>query len=274
MYRDHSFELMPIMSRCARLCQRPPRSRTSCSRAVSHTCSESIRTPSRSKTTASITTAGTGGPGRGAAASHRRARTRAPRRRRTCGRRPATRAHRAHSSQPSAPSISRAPCSPSRVSIPCQCAIGGTPRAKCWATASWPAASRLTANPPASRSSSCSAASRATEIPTSGGSRESETSVPTVNPRPSPSASTLTTATPAGNRRINARTSPTGRTQSATEAGGLREHAGELDPRAWLGAADPRDDRGHSRPQRRRPVERALSVGGAEGVAEDPGRVL
>ena len=99
---------------------------------------------------------------------------------------------------------------PRRDSIPCQCAMGGTPRAKCCATASWPAASRLTAKAPDSRSSSCSAASRATEIPTSGGSRESETSVPTVNPRPSPSASTVTTATPAGNRCINTRTSPTG----------------------------------------------------------------
>src|SRR4029077_7764559 len=36
-----------------------------------------------------------------------------------------------HSTQPSAPSISGAPSSPTVVSIPVQCAIGGTPRAKC-----------------------------------------------------------------------------------------------------------------------------------------------
>ena len=50
----YAVELMPIMSACARSCQRPPRSRASSSRTSSHTCSESTSTPSRSKTTASI----------------------------------------------------------------------------------------------------------------------------------------------------------------------------------------------------------------------------
>ena len=52
MYRDHSGELIPIMSAWARSCQRPPRSRASCSRISSHRCSESTSTPSMSKTTA------------------------------------------------------------------------------------------------------------------------------------------------------------------------------------------------------------------------------
>src|SRR5712692_227483 len=55
MYRDHSRELIPIMSAWARSCQRPPRSRASSSRTSSHSCSESSSTPSKSKTTASIT---------------------------------------------------------------------------------------------------------------------------------------------------------------------------------------------------------------------------
>src|SRR2546430_962764 len=46
---------MPIMSRCAFSCQRPPSSRVSSSRTRPHTCSESSSTPSRSNTTASIT---------------------------------------------------------------------------------------------------------------------------------------------------------------------------------------------------------------------------
>src|SRR5207247_647974 len=43
------------MSRVARSLQRPPRSRASASRTSFQTCSESISTPSRSNTTASIT---------------------------------------------------------------------------------------------------------------------------------------------------------------------------------------------------------------------------
>src|SRR3954451_11733666 len=43
---------MPIMSVVARPSHIPPRSRTRSSRAASHTCSDSISTPSRSKTTA------------------------------------------------------------------------------------------------------------------------------------------------------------------------------------------------------------------------------
>ena len=54
MYRDHSIELIPIISRVASGCQWPPVSSTSCRRASSHADSESTRTPSRSKTTASI----------------------------------------------------------------------------------------------------------------------------------------------------------------------------------------------------------------------------
>src|SRR5436190_14559831 len=53
MYLDHSGELIPIMSACARSCQLPPRSRASSSRTSSQSCSESTSTPSRSKTTAS-----------------------------------------------------------------------------------------------------------------------------------------------------------------------------------------------------------------------------
>src|SRR5215210_7580596 len=43
---------MPIMSAVACSCHVPPHWRTSCSRASFQTCSESISTPSRSKTTA------------------------------------------------------------------------------------------------------------------------------------------------------------------------------------------------------------------------------
>src|SRR6266498_3209316 len=69
---------------------------------------------------------------------------------------------------------------------------------------SWPAARMLTTKPPARCRSSCIAASRAIETPTSGGSSESETSEPMVSPSRSPSRATVTTATPAGNRRMSA----------------------------------------------------------------------
>src|SRR5215471_13779049 len=52
MYRDHSGELIPIMSACAWSCQRPPRSRARSSRTSSQSCSESSSTPSMSNTTA------------------------------------------------------------------------------------------------------------------------------------------------------------------------------------------------------------------------------
>src|SRR5919201_1184462 len=107
-------------------------------------------------------------------------------------------------SHPIAPAISGGP-SPSTRAMPCQWAIGGTPRAKCWATSIWPAASRLTPKAPARRSSSCSAASRRIAKPTSGGAIESGIRVPIVKASRSPSRSTLTTATPAGNRRIRSR---------------------------------------------------------------------
>src|SRR3954454_8188352 len=45
---------MPIISRCAPSCQRPPSSFVTCSRTRPHTCSESTSTPSRSKATAWI----------------------------------------------------------------------------------------------------------------------------------------------------------------------------------------------------------------------------
>ena len=72
---------------------------------------------------------------------------------------------------------------------------------------SWPAPSSETAKPPAARSSSCSAACFAIEIPTSGGSSASGTSEATVRPSRSPSRSTVTTLTPAGWRRITSRSS-------------------------------------------------------------------
>src|SRR4029450_12202173 len=53
MYRDRSGELMPIMVAVAPGTQWPPRARTSPWRTASQTSSPSIRTPSRSKTTAS-----------------------------------------------------------------------------------------------------------------------------------------------------------------------------------------------------------------------------
>ena len=121
-----------------------------------------------------------------------------------------------HSSQPSASSI-RVALGPVAALDPVPVGDRRHARAKCWATASWSAASRLAANPPACRSSSCSAASRATEIPTSGGSSESESSVPMVRPSRSPSASTVTTATPEGKRRISARRSSPATTSSMFE---------------------------------------------------------
>ena len=98
--------------------------------------------------------------------------------------------------------------------------IGGTPRAKCWARASCPVARMLTANAPASRRSSWSAAWRPTATPTSGGSRESETSETTVRPAFCPPASTVTTLTGWGTSRINAFSSSpaTGRSYVAADA--------------------------------------------------------
>src|SRR4029450_11642635 len=52
MKRDHSGELIPIMRSCVPGAQLPPVSRASCSRASDQACSESISTPSMSKTTA------------------------------------------------------------------------------------------------------------------------------------------------------------------------------------------------------------------------------
>src|SRR5438105_9496986 len=65
----------------------------------------------------------------------------------------------------------------------------------------------LTASSPASRSSSCKAASLRIANPTSGGSSDSETSDATVRPRRWPRTSTERTATPAGKRPMTARSS-------------------------------------------------------------------
>src|SRR6185312_1962314 len=118
----------------------------------------------------------------------------------------ATSPWRAHSSQPSAPERRGGPVDGS-VAIACHMPIGGTPRAKCSASSSCPAARSDTAHSPASRSSSCSAACRATEKPTSGGSSESPTSVTTVSPTRCPPESTVTTATPLGKRPSSERSS-------------------------------------------------------------------
>ena len=59
-------------------------------------------------------------------------------RRRACGRPPRARPASAHSSQPTAPSSSGR-ARPRAPRLPSTCAIGGTPRAKCCASASWSA---------------------------------------------------------------------------------------------------------------------------------------
>ena len=86
-------------------------------------------------------------------------------------------------------------------------AFVGTLRAKCCDSHAWPPASMLTAKPPASRRSSCICACREIEMPTSGGSRDSETSALTVWPSRCPSTATVTTATPLGKRRMTSRRS-------------------------------------------------------------------
>ena len=149
------------MSACARSCQRPPRSRASASRTSSQTCSESTSTPSRSNTTASISLTRSCTRRERARAPVRPppARPAAPRRRRTCAspRRPpaepSTRASRWRRR------AAARRCAPASMPTLCHIAIGGTPRAKCCASHSCPAASIETAQPPASRSSSCIAAS-------------------------------------------------------------------------------------------------------------------
>ena len=54
MYTDHSGALIPSIARLASSFQRPPHSSTTARLAASHADSESSRTPSRSKMTASI----------------------------------------------------------------------------------------------------------------------------------------------------------------------------------------------------------------------------
>ena len=71
---------------------------------------------------------------------------------------------------------------PGSTATPCHIAIGGTPRAKCSASHSWPAARTETAHPPASRRSSCIAAWRDTANPTSGGSSETADERPDREP--------------------------------------------------------------------------------------------
>ena len=160
--------------------------------------------------------------GRGRARGRRcRARRAGRRRRRACACRPRpprgarTRASRAR--RRAAVHRSRRPA----VAIPCHIPIGGTPRAKCSASQSCPAASSEIAQPPASRRSSWSAAWREIEKPTSGGSSESATSEPTVSPSRWPPASTVTTATPAGKRPRSARSSSESAIAGSCQARGL-----------------------------------------------------
>ena len=140
-------------------------------------------TPSRSKTTASITRLGS--RRRAAAAAARRGRARRARRgrRRSVWSPASCSPPSSHSSQPTRPSSS-GPRAPSRTATPSQSAIGGTPRAKCCASAIWSPARSETAKPPASRRSSWNAAWCAIEIPTSGGSSASETSEATRQAEP------------------------------------------------------------------------------------------
>ena len=147
--------------------------------------------------------------GRGRAPVRRNRARRLPRRRRrACASRPGPRRGAAHSSQPSAPARRGAPSPPGWIAMPSHIPIGGTPRAKCSASASCPAARSEIVHRPASRSSSWSAAWRSHEKATSGGSRESPTSVPSVSPSRCPPLSTVTTATPEGKRPSRARKSP------------------------------------------------------------------
>ncbi len=132
------------MSACARSCQRPPRSRTRPSRTSSQTCSVSRSRPSRSKTTASVTGRGRRVRNRRAAGQRDRGRRSRSRRRRTCASPPGARRARVRGASPPRPPRAVAPGSVERTSTPCQSAIGGTPRAKCCAIPSCPAASRLT----------------------------------------------------------------------------------------------------------------------------------
>ena len=195
------------MSACARSLQRPPRSRARPSRTSFHSSSVSRITPSRSKTTASITPGSNRLRGRRAPVRLRRAPSTRPRRRRSCGRR-----RRAPSSSGTRAIRARfamsGPREPSRTSTPCHRAIGGMPlRAKCCARSVCADESRLAAQLPARRIGSCEDDSFPIEIPTSGGCSESETSEPTVSPKRSPSSSVVTTATGAGKRRITSRSS-------------------------------------------------------------------
>ena len=139
-------------------------------------------TPSRSKTTASITRAGSRRRAGAAAACRRRARRARRGRGRSVWSPASSSPPSSHSSQPTAPSSSGP-----RVALPDvdaratsrSAARRGRSAARARAGR---AASSETAKPPASRSSSCNAAWRAIEIPTSGGSSASETSDATVRP--------------------------------------------------------------------------------------------
>src|SRR5690242_8730482 len=143
--------------------------------------------------------------------------------------------------------------------MPVQCAIGGTPRAKCCARCSWSDARTLIANAPDSRISSSSAAWRPRATATSGGSIESEPKESTVSPAASPETSTVTTPTGAGISRNRARSSSPGtgrilrarllvaalRVREDRTLFLVRERVERWVERSWRGTL-PEEDRGHA----------------------------
>src|SRR6185295_8179739 len=185
----------------------------------------------------------------------------------------------------SAPSSS-GPRAPPRTATPSKSAIGGTLRAKCCASASCSAERRLIAKPPSSLISSCAWESSPIATETSAGSSDTETSEPTVTPNGSGS---VRTATPAGNRRIVARSSsPLVTRPTLVGAAELRV----ADERTLLVVRDeveltvvragggglPVDVRRHSGADDGRPVPLALAARSIavreEAVTEVPARVL
>ena len=83
------------------------------------------------------------------------------------------------------------PRAPSRASTPSQSAIGGTLRAKCWASAAWSPASRLSATRPR-RGQLVGLRLEPIATETSGGSSDTDASEPTVTPKGLRTVSTAT----------------------------------------------------------------------------------
>ena len=205
MYPDHSGELIPIIARCSSGPYRPPRvARQSVAHLVPellgldqdavqveddrldhfplrHRQSRHLRSLMSSAESALKVTGSPTRCGR-AAARPRRARPTSTSPTKSVWSPAATSSTSRHSSQPSAPTRSGAPAAPSRLAIPCQSAIGGTPRAKCCASQSWPVGEQAEREAARLAQSSCIAACRSIATPTSGGSSDSETSEPTVRP--------------------------------------------------------------------------------------------